>query len=408
MNETVKINGYLYHKVKNPKDLKHFLVKGTMTNSLGQKIPVTESVLHWAGSSYTGYSEHYQINICFDPKTKEHFLLVADESHFLNPSVHSHTWRRNAGKIGISFICMFDTKKFPVTEFMMILAAEAHVELAKFYNFPVSNLFDHQDYAKLDNYEGLRWDCELKLDKNETVSSRTYRYAQEYANKSNDIQVKYIKPEIVKTVIKTSTVFTDVFKEDWYSKAIEYLEQKNILEGFKENSKRLFKPTNNITRIDVARMLVQIVKYIAKQKNIEHLNLLRSTFMFNDVEVSQKDIIDLICRMGIMSGYLDNTFKPMQELTRAEFSVILFNLYTYLVNNKYIEDKNYYKPVDEEPFLDVSNKDWFYTSVLFCYQNSLLIGYKEQIGHNFKPNNKLTRAEFSATVYKFFSKILKF
>lgn len=401
MSETIKINGYLYHKVRNPKDLKEYLAKGTMINKYGQKIPVTESVLHWAGSSYSGYSEHYQINVCFDPKTKEHFLLVADESHFLNPNIHSHTWRRNPGKIGISFICMYDVKKYPVTEFMMHIAADTHVELAKFYSYPIYNLFDHQDYAKIDNYEGLRWDCELKLD-NETVSSRTFRYAKEkYAeetNKDKNVEIILSKPVVVPTkhIDKTPTVFSDVFKEDWYSKSIEYLEQKDILEGYKSGKDRLFKPQSNITRLEVANACLSITKTLHINPTFEHK-------IFSDILVINHSI-DFVTFQGIMSGYPDNTFRQAKCITRAELSVVLNNLYIYIYKSLNKPLKKY--TLQEETFLDIDSKHWAYESIVNTYSMSLLIGYKEQTGHYFRPDNFLTRAEFAATLYKFFSKTL--
>ncbi len=401
MSKEVKINGYLYHRIENSNNLKEYLAKGSMINSLGQKIPVTESVLHWAGSAYKGYSEHYQINVCLDTTTNGPFLLVADEAHFLNPKVHSHTWRRNTGKIGISFICMYDVKKYPVTDNMMKLAAEAHVELAKFYGYPIYNLFDHQDYAKIDNYEGLRWDCELKLD-NETVSSRTFRYAKEkYAedtNKDKNVEIHLTKPIVVPTkhVDKTPTVFKDVFKEDWYSKAIEYLEQKDILEGYKSGKDRLFKPQSNITRLEVANACLSITKTLHIKPIFEHKK-------FSDiVDINQS--IDLVASQGIMSGYPDDTFRQAKCITRAELSVVLNNLYIYIYKSLNKPLKKY--TLQEETFLDIDSKHWAYESIVNTYSMSLLIGYKEQTGHYFRPDDFLTRAEFAATLYKFFSKTL--
>lgn len=69
----------------------------------------------------------------------------------------------------------------------------------------------------------------------------------------------------------------------------------------------------------------------------------------------EKEIIDLANR-GIINGYEDNTFKPDNNITRAEF-VKVMNAFLNRCDTKQINDKT-------NRFSDISEKDWFYYDII--------------------------------------------
>ncbi len=378
------INGVKYNRVDDINSLKSFLSKGSFIKS-GLSVPVEEIVLHWAGSSYTGYSDHYQINVCLDTKTNKTFLLVADKSNFFDSSIHSHTWKRNTGKIGLSYICMFDIKRFPVTNEMIELAGQACAVICDFFGITTKDIKDHEDYAIIDDYRGLRWDCELKLNNGETVSSRTIRLASEYLSKINNKPVQVVKKTVEKPKELTPTVFKDVFKEKWYSVSILDLYSKGIVKG----SKGLFLPEDSITRLHTCYILNTFINYIESNNRVVFENKI-------NIQTTYGLGIDRIIKLGLMTGYKDNAFYPDNNLTRAEMSAIFSNL------KKLIETKIKLKPINrlDENFLDVNN-EWFAQPVKDCISMSLFVGYKESTGHYFRPNDLVKRSEFAVALYKF-------
>ncbi|MFI3210164.1 MAG: S-layer homology domain-containing protein [Peptostreptococcaceae bacterium] len=82
--------------------------------------------------------------------------------------------------------------------------------------------------------------------------------------------------------------------------------------------------------------------------------------------------------MGVVSGYEDNTFRPNNGVTRAEF-VKLINHYLDL--DRVIENNN---------FIDVSKGSWYFEEVAIAVYNGYINGYED---NTFRPNENITREE---------------
>lgn len=337
-----------------------------------------EVVLHWAGSSYTGYSRHYQINICLDPNSNEPFALVADKSTFGNPDIHSHTYKRNTGKIGVSFICMFDIKKYPVTESMIQLASQVNVILCEKYDLdPIIDIKDHADYARMDFYSHLRWDTELKLSTGEDVTGRVKNLTKKALTVEIKPKARPI-PEVKKDIFK---YFKDVESKDWFSNVVNEFFEKGMIA-----KTDYFYPNRPITRGEAAGFISNFLQ------NRKFYSKVGFTFVFKDVESSAwyYSAINTVVSNGIMSGNKD-MFAPNKILTRAELSIILYKTLMLLLS----ESQKLHLPLESsEGFLDVSSKDWFYNEICLLTNLSILIGYKESSGHYFRPEKTLTRSEF--------------
>ena len=111
------------------------------------------------------------------------------------------------------------------------------------------------------------------------------------------------------------------------------------------------------------------------------LNIIRiPTISVNVVEPPRYD------HEPYMTGYEDGTFRPDNNITRAETAAIISRLGNYDENHNY---------ADILPFRysDVNEKDWFANYVYYAYRGGeLMTGY---LGGIFKPENAVTRAEFA-------------
>ncbi|MFR4162918.1 MAG: S-layer homology domain-containing protein [Paraclostridium sordellii] len=82
------------------------------------------------------------------------------------------------------------------------------------------------------------------------------------------------------------------------------------------------------------------------------------------------------------NGYEDNTFKPDNQITRAEFVKLV---------NKYFgfNDKGVSK------FKDINQKDWYYNDVCIAIKAGYINGYEDK---TFRPDNPITREEASKII----------
>lgn len=108
---------------------------------------------------------------------------------------------------------------------------------------------------------------------------------------------------------------------------------------------------------------------------------------FSDVSPSYwaYDVISQLNSAGYVYGYPDNTFKPDNAMTRAEFAAVLDKVLKLPAYNPATPD-----------FSDVSPRDWFYGSV----ENTVYAGLVKGYGQTFAPNNQITREELATVLVR--------
>ena len=94
------------------------------------------------------------------------------------------------------------------------------------------------------------------------------------------------------------------------------------------------------------------------------------------------DAIDNLYTKGLANGYPDNTFRPDEAITRAEFVAMLVKALNLSVVNP-----------DMPAFTDVAAGDWYYGPVETAVQDNLVKGYAN---NEFLPNVPITRQEIAA------------
>ena len=173
--------------------------------------------------------------------------------------------------------------------------------------------------------------------------------------------------------------YTDI-DNHWAKKYITYLEDKDILTAFKDD---VFNPNKYITRAELLTMLV-------KMKNLKTINYKGS---FKDVSKDHPyaDIIQTAYENKIVKGYGDGTFRPDNEISRAEMSVML----TLLAKGEDISDDE----IDTllSIFKDKSKiPQWSKKYMAWSVKNKLIEGYDGNV--NAKKN--ISRAEICTILYK--------
>jgi len=170
------------------------------------------------------------------------------------------------------------------------------------------------------------------------------------------------------------TQFTDVTTDKEYYEQVNYIADLDIIKGYLENGVSKFKPGNNLTRAQAAKMLV----IAAKKQNIPIPSL-----QFKDVKpgTEQYEYISRAVSLGYFKAGSNGSFKPNENLKRDEMGnalAVAFNLsekistekpmmLTDMTSNQYAERIN----------------GLYYAGVT-----------KGDAG-KFLPNNFLTRSQFS-------------
>jgi hypothetical protein len=129
-----------------------------------------------------------------------------------------------------------------------------------------------------------------------------------------------------------SSCFSDVKSDDWFSGYVCAALSKNIVTGYDGNT---FKPSQPITRAEAVSML------------IKSLGLPISADVsssFKDVTVVwQKAYVNSASKYGLVNGYADKTFRPNNNIVRAEAAQVVCNaLDGQFPEEDLVKDDGYY------------------------------------------------------------------
>ncbi len=134
--------------------------------------------------------------------------------------------------------------------------------------------------------------------------------------------------------------FSDVDQTKWYSMAIAYCVENNIVSGYSDGTIR---PNSYITRAEISA----IISKFFKSENLAETP-------FTDIEDSwAKNSITTLYNYGVLSGYEDNTFRPNRTATRAEF--------VSLVNRLIQRPEGYLK---DKTYPDLKPEHWAYNDMM--------------------------------------------
>jgi len=99
----------------------------------------------------------------------------------------------------------------------------------------------------------------------------------------------------------------------------------------------------------------------------------------------QDDCGDILVKMNLLTGYPDGTLKLENNITRAEFSVLIMKMLGYNSDNIILES--------DKSFIDLKENHWARKSIIKATELKFLNGYDD---NTFRPSNNLTYAECCA------------
>ncbi|MBU8906041.1 S-layer homology domain-containing protein [Desertibacillus haloalkaliphilus] len=170
--------------------------------------------------------------------------------------------------------------------------------------------------------------------------------------------------------------FNDI-EGKYYTDPVNVLYEKGILKGYGDGT---FAPDRDVTRAEAAAML-------ARSLNLDTERTVGEP-VFDDVEGGwYYGVIAALKEEGIIKGYEDNTFKPNQEITRAEIAKMIVSAYNHLEKN----------PDADLPFTDVTDGDWFKEYIAAINESEITKGISDT---EFAPRENTSRAEASTFIYR--------
>ena len=149
------------------------------------------------------------------------------------------------------------------------------------------------------------------------------------------------RPDNTITRAEFSTIVRKAFKYDevignsfddtsnhWAKNEVHTLVVSGVID--KAEYGDLYMPDKNITRIEMAKMIVRAVGLGEQAKDMAGNN---TKFVDNaDIPTADRGYIIIASDNGIINGYPDLTFKPYGEATRAEASTMVINALDYLTS----------------------------------------------------------------------------
>ncbi|OZI10752.1 hypothetical protein CEW92_15085 [Bacillaceae bacterium SAS-127] len=173
----------------------------------------------------------------------------------------------------------------------------------------------------------------------------------------------------------SSVDFTDVVSDFWAYKEIQFIADKGYINGYKDGS---FQPNKVVTRAHAAKLLANALNYDHK--------LIKDSTNFKDVAPDNEFLpyIRFLKQKGVLSGFKDGTFRPNDELTRAQLAKLLSIAFEL-------------KGHSPKPFKDVSKNYWAAPYINALAANGITVGNSNG---TFGPNQKVTRAQAAVFLYR--------
>ncbi|SDH18527.1 Ig-like domain (group 2) [Alteribacillus persepolensis] len=162
-------------------------------------------------------------------------------------------------------------------------------------------------------------------------------------------------------------MFQDVAHDYWAAEAIEYLAERDIVNGYDDGT---YRPGMHLKRSQAAQILVRSFDY-------DTANRPNPDFADVDSGFHAYDVIAAVADEEIMRGS-DGRFRPNGELTRAQMAVILARVFDLESETK-------------QTFQDVDKDYWAYEEIEALAAHGIGRGSD---GH-FRPGEPVNRAQFA-------------
>jgi uncharacterized repeat protein (TIGR02543 family) len=122
---------------------------------------------------------------------------------------------------------------------------------------------------------------------------------------------RLLTDEMRETYLTSESSFSDVHKGEWYNTMVDTLAEMGIIKGYPDGT---FRPNAYITRAEFAAIAARF----------DSTDITGKTATFSDIATSwAKDEIVRTAVLGWTNGYPDGTFRPQNDITRAEVATLV-------------------------------------------------------------------------------------
>ncbi len=170
--------------------------------------------------------------------------------------------------------------------------------------------------------------------------------------------------------------FSDVQPSDYFYEAVHYLFCNGVISGYGDGT---FRPYNNTKRGQLSKIVVLAEGWPIDTTGGPHFTDVLTSHVFYDY-------IETAYNHAIINGYQDGTFRPDNNVTRAQLSKIIVLAQGW--------------PTDTTGgphFTDVPEGSTFYDYIETAYNHGIITGYGDG---TFRPDNNATRGQISVIVYR--------
>jgi len=177
--------------------------------------------------------------------------------------------------------------------------------------------------------------------------------------------------------------YVDIPQNAWYRGAVDYVLQRGYMVGATNNQ---FNPEGAVTRAQIAQIFYAMNGKPSAGKQPK----------FSDVskDAWYAAAVNWAATFGVVSGYLDGSYHPMEFITRQQLATILY---------KYAQLKGYAaegegRGIGLGGYADVQDVgSWAWEAMAWCVHKGVISG--SNIG--LEPNAHATRAQIAAILRTF-------
>ncbi len=236
--------------------------------------------------------------------------------------------------------------------------------------------------------EGYKLDTLSVSDKNGNQIEFTKKTDTEYTFKmpASKVTVNATFSKVIAAPKPSSMLLTDVSENAWYYNAVKYVYENGMMQGISDIE---FAPTEAMNRAMIVTVL----------HRLENTPETTSTNQFADVESNQwyTDSVQWAFENDIVNGYSSDRFVPMDNVTREQLAVILYNYTNYKGGNTDIVG-------DLTAFQDADNtSNWAKNAISWAVSAGLLSGKGDGI---LDPKGTATRAEVAQILMNYCIKVI--
>lgn len=179
--------------------------------------------------------------------------------------------------------------------------------------------------------------------------------------------------------------FTDI-ENSWAREYIQFLNSMGIINGLPDKS---FNPNGNITRAEIAKVLSLAMDLHNSERADSKINSI-SFIDSSSIPSWAYDSVENLYTRGVIGGYKDNSFRPNNNVTRAELTSMISRC---LMNFISVDQDFDYTAFSDDEHLP----HWAKNDIYLIRSLGIISGY---VDGSFRPNDNITRSEACKIIFE--------